>query len=169
MRLFQHFDLRTLVPVLFVAIAGLSATGAVAADFGFFGWGPRLGVGDDPNQILIGVHQDLGEFTKNLRFQPSIDLGVGDDQTLLTGILPVHYRFSGTKSTTPYLGAGLRLAWIDRDRPRGDDSDFDAGPILVGGVEWGATDRSDALLEVQFGGDDGHDVRVVLGWMFRAR
>jgi len=149
----------------------LACSAPALAEFGFYGWGFRLGAGDDPDQILVGVHQDLGEIVENLRFQPSLDVGIGDDHTLVSGVLPVHYRFSSRSGATPYLGGGLLLAWIDRDRPgRGEsDSDFEIAPLLVGGIEWRLKRTSDLLFELQLPGGDGHDAKLLVGWMVRAR
>ena len=154
------------------ALVSCLLTGAapVAAEMGFFGWGPRLGVSDDPDQIVVGVHQDLGEFAEDWRFQPSLDVGLGDDHTVVSAALPVHYRFSGRSSATPYVGGGLLLAWIDRDRPgRGGDSEFEIAPMVVGGVEWRVRRHADALLEIQIPGGDTQDVKVIVGWIIRAR
>ena len=160
------------MPRLGVFVICLLATcGPAAAEMGFYGWGPRLGAGDDPDQVLFGLHQDFGEIVENLRFQPSLDVGFGDDHTLVSGVVPVHYRFPGDAKTTPYLGGGLVLAWIDRDPPgrRGDDSDFEIAPIFVAGIEWRARRAADVLLELQLPGGDVHDAKLLVGWMFRAR
>ncbi len=154
-----------------LVLCTLAGSAPAAAEMGFYGWGPRLGAGDDPDQILVGIHQDFGEFVENLRFQPSLDLGFGDDHTVVSAVLPVHYRFPGSAGAIPYVGGGLLLAWIDRDRPRrrDDDSELEIGPVLVGGVEWQLGKRGDALLEIQFPGGDAHDAKVLFGWMLRAR
>ena len=153
-----------------LAFLALLASAASAADMGLYGWGLRIGVGDDPDQIVVGLHQDFGEFVENLRFQPSFDLGFGDDQTLVSLAIPVQYRFPGS-AATPYIGAGLQLTWVDRDLPpgsRADDSEFDVSPLITGGIEWRATRTDDFLLEVQLAGGAAHDARVVVGWIFRA-
>lgn len=151
----------------------LCAATASAADLGFYGWGPRVGVADDPDQVLVGIHQDLGEIVENLRLQPSLDLGLGDDHTVLTALVPVHYRFRDVDAAvTPYVGAGIAVTWTDRDQPRrsrGDDDDLDIAPAIIAGVEWRVRAKADALVEVQLGGGDAHDVRLHFGWIFRAR
>ena len=154
-----------------LVICLLAGSGPALAEMGFYGWGPRFGFGDDPDQILVGIHQDFGEIAESLRFQPSLDLGFGDDHTLVSGVLPVHYRFPGDSKATPYLGGGLLVAWIDRDLPgrRGSDSDFEITPLFVAGVEWQARGAADILLELQLPGGDGHDARLLFGWIFRAR
>ena len=154
-----------------VACCLLVAAAPVAAEMGFYGWGPRLGVGDDPDQVVIGLHQDFGELVDNLRFQPSLDVGFGDDHTVVSAVLPVHYRFPGPSDVTPYLGGGLLLGWIEHDPPgrRGGDSEFEIAPVLAGGIEWRVRDSGDALLEIQLPGGEFHDAKVLVGWIFRAR
>lgn len=154
-----------------LVICLLAGVGPALAEMGAYGWGPRLGAGDDPDQIVVGIHQDFGEIVENLRFQPSFDVGLGDDHTVVSGVLPVHYRFPGGEIATPYLGGGLLLAWIDRDLPgrRGDDSEFEIAPVFVAGVEWHAQRTADVLLELQLPGGDAHDARLFFGWIFRAR
>ena len=96
----------------------LTLCAPAAAEMGVYGWGPRLGAADEPDQILIGIHQDLAEIVDDLRLQPSLDLGFGGDHTLVSRVPPVHHRFPGDSVTPPYLGGGLFVAWIDRDTPR---------------------------------------------------
>jgi hypothetical protein len=159
--------MKTRLSVLALSVLAWSAP--AVADMGFYGWGPRIGVGEDPDQFLVGVHQDLGEFVEDLRFQPSLDLGFGDDHTVASLALPVHYRFA-LETATPYLGGGLLLQWIDFDPPRGrGGSDFDITGLLAGGVEWGVAGAGDIFLEIQIPGGDAHDVKVAFGWMLRAR
>jgi hypothetical protein len=137
---------------------------------GFYGWGPRLGLGDDPDQVIVGIHQDLGEFADRWRFQPNLEVGFGDDHTIVSGTLPVHYRIKTDSKSTPYLGVGLVAAWIDRDRPsRSDDSEFEISAALIGGVEWPIARASDIFGELHLGGGDSHEAKLLLGWIFRAK
>ena len=151
-----------------LALCVLASSAPAAAEMGFFGWGPRLGVAEDPDQILVGVHQDLGEFVENLRFQPSLDVGTGDDYTIVSAVVPVHYRIA-LDTATPYVGGGLLLQWLDRDAPRRrGGSDFEITGLLAGGVEW-RVGENDLFLEIQLPGGKGHDAKVFLGWILRAR
>jgi len=149
----------------------LAVSAPAVAEMGIYGWGPRLGAGDDPDQILVGLHQDFGEFAKNLRFQASLDVGFGDDHTVVSAVLPVQYRFPGRSTATPYVGGGLLLAWVDHDPPGrpGGDSEFEIAPLLMGGVEWRVSEAGDALLELQLPFGDAHDAKLLFGWIFRTR
>ena len=76
---------RVLIFALLLA-AALFGSGSAAAEgsFEFYGWGPRVGFSSDPNQFYFGAHFPMSSFTTNLLFVPSIDIGFGDETTLLS-------------------------------------------------------------------------------------
>ncbi|MEE8137956.1 MAG: hypothetical protein V3T81_03655, partial [Thermoanaerobaculia bacterium] len=105
-------DRRRLGLSLLVLLAILCSISPVeAAELGLYGWGPRLGVGDNPDQVVVGLHQDLGEFVDRVRLQVSVELGFGDDRTIASVTVPVHYRFRVDQDFVPYLGGGLVLGF----------------------------------------------------------
>ncbi len=161
---------RHLFPLLFLALL-CAVPRPAAAELGFYGWGPRLGVADDPDQVLVGIHQDFGEFADRVRFQISLDVGFGDDHTIATLTLPVHYRFRVDGDFVPYLGGGLVAGYVEVDRGRReDDSEFDIGAVVAGGIEKRLRSGNDILLELQLPiSDHLHDAKLILGWMLRAR
>ena len=142
---------------------------AAAQDIGFNTWGLRAGVSDDPDQIVVGVQADFGEFISNLRFQPNLELGLGDDTTIFSLTAPVHYRFPIEGSLNLYAGGGLTLGFIDRDEVRGRDedeeSDFEISPMAVGGVAW-PVGQSELSLELNLIGGDFPNLKLMAGWMF---
>src|SRR4029079_8629972 len=94
----------------------LSTVPAAAAEMGLRGWGLRAGLASDPDQVLLGAHWDLGDIAPQFRMVPNVQLGIGDDATVLEGTLPVHYVFGKVDAGfAPYVGAGLAVAWIDVD------------------------------------------------------
>jgi opacity protein-like surface antigen len=100
------------------------------------GWGAQAGLSSDPDQVYGGVHFNLGEFAKDVRFSPTIELGFGDDQTVLQILAEVHYVFSGVPVWKPYVGGGLGLTYVnyDDDHPKdGSDTAISLNPI--GGIE----------------------------------
>ncbi len=151
-------------------LALLAAAPAAAQDVAFRGWGVRAGVSDDPDQFVAGVQANFGEIIPDLRLQPNFEVGLGDDHTIFSVGVPVHYRFP-VDGLTLYGGAGLVLAWVDRDLPRdgrngeNDDTEFVIGPLAVGGVEWpiGASELS---TELNVSGGDLPTLKLMLGWMF---
>lgn len=155
---------KSLLGVLLAIVLPAAASG----EMGFYGWGFRLGLGDDPDQVILGIQQDLGEFVEHLRFQPNLELGLGDDHTIVSGTIPVHYRFQTDSSVTPYAGGGLQVAWIDREKGR-DDTELEISPVFIGGAEWSLRKGSDLFLEFHLGTGDAHSAKLVVGWMFRRR
>ena len=151
-----------------VAPAAASETGV-----GFRGWGPRFGVSSDADQVLAGAQFDLGEFTKNLRWQPSVELGYGDDKFSLYGNFMVSYYFPVKAAVIPYAGAQVTAWLFDQNGPdtsKHFDDGFNAeiGLYAVGGIETKLTGGNRFLAELQVGGvGDVPDVRVLVGWTFR--
>jgi hypothetical protein len=147
---------------------------AGGAGVGFRGWGPRVGAAVDPDQFLVGAQFDLGEFTKNLRWQPSVELGFGDDKLSLYGNFMVSYYFPVKAAVTPYAGAQVSLWLFDEDDPGNNNNDgFDdgfnaeVGAYAVGGIETKFKSGTRFLAELQVGGfGDLSDVRVLVGWTF---
>ena len=129
----------------------------------------RVGVADDPDQIVGGAHFNLGEFIPHLRFQPDVQLGAGDDYTTLYATVPVYYHFGTETSFTPYAGGGVALGFVDRDRPKGskgDDTDFEAGFKVTGGLEWPRKQGQAFFVELSLGFGDVHDVSALVAWTF---
>ena len=56
------------------------------------GFGGRVGASVDPEQFYGGVHVQSGELADNLRFQPNLEIGVGDDRTLFAVNFEFTYR-----------------------------------------------------------------------------
>ena len=45
--------------------------------------GVRAGVSGDPNQFYLGVHVETRPVADRLRFRPNIEIGLGDNETLV--------------------------------------------------------------------------------------
>jgi hypothetical protein len=137
-------------------------------DLGYRGWGLRAGVSSDPDQALGGVHFNFGEFIPHLRFQPDIQAGFGDDYTTLYATFPVYYRFGTETRFTPYAGGGISAGFVDHDHdgPGDDDSEFEIGTKITGGLEWPGKGGRAFLLEFSIGFGDVHDATIVAGWSF---
>jgi opacity protein-like surface antigen len=139
------------------------------SDIGFRGWGLRAGVTDDPDQVVVGVQFNFGEFVSNLRFQPDLQAGFGDDITTLYATVPVYYRFNADQKFTPYAGGGIAFGFVDVDLPAGssgDDTSFEVGGRLTGGLEWDLSGGGEFAVELSLGTADVHDAQVVAVWNF---
>lgn len=136
------------------------------SDVGYRGWGPRLGLTIDPDQFHVGAHLDFGNFARHVRFQPNIELGFGDNLTLVATNFEAAYRFRENWDVwTPYLGGGLGLNFASYDGP-GDNSNTDIGINFMGGVERGLSNGDRFFTEVKLGVVDSPDVKVTVGWTF---
>ena len=140
-----------------------------AQDIGFRGWGLRAGVGDDPDQVVVGAQADFGEFIENLRFQPNFEVGFGDDTTIVSLTAPVFYRALVNGDFTLYGGGGVTLGAVDRDLEddRADDegTEFEIAPMLAGGVEWPIAQGA-FFGDLALTGGDFSGVKLVAGWSF---
>lgn len=154
---------RCTVISLFVLAVGARAQGQ--ASLGFRGWGLRAGVSIDPDQFHFGAHVNAGQFAPRVRFQPSFELGLGNDRTVGAINLDALYQIRA-RGWQPYLGGGLGIALIDVDSPhrRGDDFNAEAGLNLVAGFEWG-TQRF-FLLEIRAGVGDIPGLKITAGLGF---
>ncbi|NIM00346.1 MAG: hypothetical protein GTN89_05440 [Acidobacteria bacterium] len=135
-------------------------------NFGAHGWGLRFGVGDDPDQVVAGVHFDFGEF-KAVHMEPNIELLAGDDHLTLSALYAVHYRFRYVEQFRPYVGAGLGLALDHHDRSGiSDDTDLDIGMRILGGTNWRLKNGREAFFELSFGIGYVNDIQLMGGWSF---
>ena len=152
-------------------LAVLFACAPVSADIGLRGWGVRVGVSDDPDQVLGGVHWDLGDFSPNWRFQPSVDAGGGDDIFSVSfNAMSAYYFDLDSSSVKPYAGGQVTASWFSYDDPPGNDDDDDTevevGLAGVGGIELPLKNGNRFLAEIQVGFGDIADFRVFAGWTF---
>lgn len=150
-----------------VWVTFLLATPALAqSDFEVRRFGVRGGLTVDPDQGHVGVHVNAGNFTEDVRFQPSFELGFGSDRIVGMFNIDALYMFD-PRPWRPYLGGGIGIGFIDRDRDgrddRDDDVDVEAGVNLVGGFEWNA---GKYLLEARVGIADIPRFKVTVGINF---
>jgi hypothetical protein len=147
-----------LVPVL--ALAG-------PADIGYRGWGPRLGFSSGPDQFIFGAQLDFGNFGQHVRFQPNIEMGLGDHRTTGAINLDTTYRFSSNWDVwSPYLGGGLGLSMSGSDNGLAHDSDTGIGASAIGGIEKGLSNGDRFFTEVKLGAGDAPDLKLMIGWTF---
>jgi opacity protein-like surface antigen len=138
---------------------------------GWRGWGAQVGLSSSPDQIYGGVHFNLGEFAKNVRFRTTVDAGFGDDETLLQALAEVHYVFPKKQVWTPYVGGGAGLTYVDFDKNagnQGDGSSTEFALAAVGGIETRLKSGSAFYFEGKIGiGDEDPDFKVGVGWTWK--
>ena len=161
------------VLLLLSVSATAQETQGSSSDFGYRGWGPRVGLTINPDQVHFGAHIDFGAIAPQLRFQPNIEAGFGDHITLIAFNLDLNYRFASRWDVwTPYLGGGLGMHYVDHDKVKvgnievdpGSSTDF--GINLIGGIEKGLSNGNRFFIEGKLGLVDAPDFKVTVGWTF---
>jgi opacity protein-like surface antigen len=155
---------------MFVILAVLFGAGAAGAqdEVGYRGWGPRVGATIEPDQVHFGAHMDFGHFAEHIRFQPNVEVGVGDDLTLVALNFEGSYRFRENWDVwTPYAGGGLGINFLSFDiEGLEDDTDTDFGLNLMAGIERGISGGDRFFLEAKVGLADSPDMKLTAGWTF---
>lgn len=155
--------------VLASSFALLSLTMATpAAAQSDLSYGIRAGVSGDPDQFVFGGHFETRPLIDRLSFRPNVEIGVGDDVTLVA--LNLEFVYSVPLENQPwrvYFGAGpaLNLYSFGDDHPgRGnDDTELEGGANILLGMQ-----HSRGLFaEFKVGAIDSPDFKFVVGYAFR--
>ncbi|MDH3283826.1 MAG: hypothetical protein OEQ13_03735 [Acidobacteriota bacterium] len=157
------------VALTMILLALVSVGSASAQEIGFFGWGPRVGISADPDQLFGGVHFELGDFAENVLFRPNVEVGFGDDETVLAVNAAVHWLIPRRlQRWRPYVGGevGLNHREIDRGGRFKDIDDTDIAINVVGGFETERGGGSRMLLEGKVGLAERPRIKLLVGWTF---
>ncbi len=128
--------------------------------------GPRVGIGLDPDQFVIGAQAVSGYLFEPVRFAPSADAGLGDD--LFTITLNPDFRISipikqeGSAGSF-YISAGPTIALYFHDE---FDNQSDIGLSLNGGAWLDLNSPYRYNIEGRIGLGDIPDIRVLFGVLF---
>ena len=122
---------------IMAALVAFFVPAAQAQDLGFVSAGIRGGLNTYPNQFQFGGQINAGEFFPNVRFQPSVTFGIGDERKIfMVNIDSAYYVPIDGATWNPYIGGGLGIGIESFD----DDASKDkvkAGLNIMGGIEWG--------------------------------
>lgn len=154
--------------LLALGLAAAPASGDPYSDVGFRGWGPRIGLSSGPDQVHFGAHLDYGHFSRHVRFQPNLELGLSDNLSLLALNAEAAYRFSTEWEVwTPYLGGGVGVNIKNWDNGHNNnDSQTDLGVNLLGGIDKGLDNGDRFFVEAKVSLNDVPDLKVTVGWTF---
>jgi len=132
-------------------------------------FGPRFGASIDPDQLVLGGQLSLQEFAPNWSFDPNLELGFGDNLTVIAFNLDAYYhlRLSGS-DWRPYLGGGLGVNFISWDESFGthDRSNTEVGLNLVAGFSIPAGSGDHWFTELRFGINDIPTLKILGGFNF---
>jgi hypothetical protein len=142
-----------------VFVIGLSAARVEAQGFGV-----NVGVSADPDQFYFGAGYETAELIERLRFRPNVEVGIGDEATLITMNFEFAYRIPiQRKPWSVYVGGGPALVISSS---HGDHGDTDAG----GGfnILLGLAHRRGLFTEIKVGVIDSPGFKFGVGYRFKA-
>ena len=165
-KLFFVVLLATVLPAAAFAQSSTPSSGGPVAT----AWGPRVGFGINPDQLMGGAQLELGGIAPDVTIIPNVEIGLGDHVTTLNLSGDVHYHFRVQSSAwRPYVGAGLTFIHASIDTPPGfvgDASSTDLGATLIGGAIVPTRSGSRFFTELHLGLGDVHDFKIMAGWNF---
>jgi hypothetical protein len=123
------------------------------------GPGVRGGLSIEPDQAFIGGHYETTAIVDRVHFKPNIEIGFGEDVTLIALNFEGVYKFPARRDWNAYAGGGPSLNVVSFD----DESDTGAGFNFLGGIE---TARGLGF-EVKFGVADSPAVKFSVSYTFK--
>lgn len=137
----------------------LSAAPAAAQDGGI-----RGGISVDPDQFYFGGHLETSPLVDRLYFRPNVEVGIGDDLTLIAANMEFVYKFSTRRAWNLYAGGGPALNIYMFDNGRGDnDAETEPGFNVMVGVE----QARGLFFEFKIGAIDSPDFKFGVGYTWR--
>jgi hypothetical protein len=124
--------------------------------------GVRAGASVDPDQFYFGLHFETRPLADRLRFRPNIEVGLGNDVTLIAGNFEFAYYLPTT--TAPwsiYVGGGPAIN-IFRFDGRSDDTEVEGGFNIL----FGLAHSGGFFGEFKVGAMDSPDLKFGVGFTF---
>ncbi len=150
------FVLMTTVVTCLAVASPASAQGGV---------GLRAGASGGPGQFVFGVHFDTPEVVPNLTFRPNVDVGIGDNRTIVGMNVEFAYWLPLTDTDWKlYFPVGPALVVTSRDDNRGQGGGTDVGGGFGLGV--GVQHARGFFVELKVAFVDSQDVRFSVGYVF---
>jgi hypothetical protein len=135
-----------------------SATPALAQDGGV-----RGGISVDPDQFYFGGHLETSPLVDRVHFRPNVEVGIGDDLTLIAANMEFVYKFTRNRGWNVYAGGGPALNIYMVDSPGDDDSETEAGFNVLGGIE----SAGGLFFEFKLGLIDSPELKFGVGYTWR--
>jgi hypothetical protein len=148
--------------IVLLALMMLTARPALAQ-----GVGARVGASVDPDQFYAGVHYETRELVERLRFRPNVEVGLGNDLTLVAVNFEFTYRLppnspklSGALAAWHlYVGGGPALNMLHES----------GNTHWEGGFEglFGLGHRDGLFVEAKLGALDTPSFKIGVGYTFK--
>ncbi len=126
------------------------------------GLGVRGGATMNPDQIHFGGHYESPALIEHLHFKPNIEVGVGDDITLVGANFEFVYKFGEYGDWGFYAGGGPAVNFYSFDSDAIDGETEGGANFLVG-----AESRQGLFFEVKLGVEGSPDFKFSVGWAFK--
>jgi hypothetical protein len=138
----------------------LSSVPAAAQDAGL-----RGGLSIDPDQFYFGGHLETSPLVDRLYFRPNVEVGLGDDLTLIAANMEFVYKFSTRRAWNVYAGGGpaLNIYMFDDDGQGDNDAETEAGLNILVGVE----QSRGLFFEFKLGLIDSPELKFGVGYTWR--
>ena len=146
--------IRTVTGLSFLLALVCFSTPAAAQDGGI-----RGGISVDPDQFYFGGHLETKPLVDRLYFRPNVEVGFGDNLTLIGANMEFVYKFSTRKPMNLYAGAGPALNILMAN----DDSDTQAGFNFLVGAEA----AKGLFFEFKIGVMDSPELKFGVGYTWR--
>ena len=122
--------------------------------------GAQAGASITPDQFFFGGHVETTPVYDKVRFRPGVDVGFGEDLTLVAINFDFTYSFTETRPWNLYAGGGPGINWFNVDGP---GSETEAGLNFLVGVKH----RDGLFFEMRVGAFDSPDLKFGVGYTFR--
>ncbi len=129
------------------------------------GTGVRAGVSSGPDQFYFGAHFDTGPVYDRLSFRPNVEIGVGDNVTLVTGNFEFVYWWPIRRHPwSIYAGGGPGVVFTKVNESHGGGSSTDPGFNIL----FGAAHARGLFVELKFGlMEHSPDVKFGVGYTWK--
>ncbi|MFO7608008.1 MAG: hypothetical protein R6X35_02245 [Candidatus Krumholzibacteriia bacterium] len=152
-----------LAPVLAIALALAIAAPAHAERpplglrAGYTSW-------ESIHQFHFGGHAKLGDVFPNVALVPGLEVGLGDNVTIITANGDMVYRVTEMTEAPwgPYIGGSLSFNFVDTDA----GSDSDLGLSAVGGTTYQLDNGNEVFGELRLGIMDSPGLKITAGYTF---
>ena len=131
---------------------------AVAQDYG-----ARLGVSGGPNQFYFGGHVESSPIIEELVFRPNIEIGFGDDRTIVGLNGEFVWPFELDQGGSVYAGLGPAINIIARTSGQSNDTSVDPGLNFLVGYEF----DQGYFAEIKVGVIDSPEFKFGFGYTWR--
>ncbi len=152
------------IVILVLAISMLATFAFAEGETKSMDIGARAGYSISPDQIFLGAHMDLGQLVGPMRVVPNIEIGFGNDVTLMCFNGDLIYDIENTPFS---VGGELGLIHSSVDLgPFGSASSTDIGLSILGDYRLEMSNGKTLLLEGKLGLTNSPDFKFTVGYNF---